>query len=88
MVLPAHVRAVDLDDDVVSAQASGRGGGALVNLPCNTNMRTVNVNSTPVPTRAVFSKFYGPEEDLYYGLLLVESTNLPMKSNRFFIVRA
>ena len=55
VVLPAHVRPVDLHDDVVSPQASGRGGGALVNLPCNTYMRTVN--STSVPTRAVFAKF-------------------------------
>ena len=40
VVLPANVRPIDLHDDIVSSQASGRGGGALVNLPCRTDMQS------------------------------------------------
>ena len=40
VVLPANVRSVDLHDDIVSPETSSRGGGALVNLPCRTDMRS------------------------------------------------
>ena len=40
VVLPANVRPIDLHDDIVSSQASSRGGGALVNLPCRTDMQS------------------------------------------------